>query len=140
MHKGFSDTASRAAHSANLFLGEESLVTTQWLLNNLTVLLQHHLSYACLIKKHGTILYRTNGDLLVSLSHSLHAAKEVTNTKGTLQDTRIFDTNNIIIVWPQTDTEISGYRLRTPSPFDQVELDKLVSMISRVYKANLDYV
>lgn len=33
--------------------------------------LKHHLSYKCIHRKHGTLLYRTGGDLLTMLSHAL---------------------------------------------------------------------
>ena len=34
--------------------------------------LRHHLSYTCRIKKHGTLLYRSNGDLLTTISNVLY--------------------------------------------------------------------
>ena len=55
VHKTFSSIASDVACTTNVNMGEnEILVTAQWLLSNLIVYLQHHLSYACRIKKHGT--------------------------------------------------------------------------------------
>ena len=47
-------------------------VTGRWILSNLIVILQHHISYACHVRSLGTLLYRTNGDLLTSLTLSLH--------------------------------------------------------------------
>ena len=47
-------------------------VTKCWILSNLVVSLQHHLSYACRVRKLGTLLYRTNGDLLTALTLALH--------------------------------------------------------------------
>ena len=31
--------------------------TARWLLSNLVVHLQHHISYTCSVRKHGTLLY-----------------------------------------------------------------------------------
>ena len=46
-------------------------VTSRWILSNLTISLGHHLSRACKIRKHGTILYRNNDDILLALSKAL---------------------------------------------------------------------
>ena len=44
----------------------------RWLLSSLVSSLQHHLTYVCRVKKYGTVLYRTNGDILATLAASLH--------------------------------------------------------------------
>ena len=45
--------------------------TSHWLLNQLVLHLHHHMSYKCIHKKYGTILYRKGGDTLISLSWAL---------------------------------------------------------------------
>ena len=76
VHKTFSIIASDVARTTNVNMGEnEILVPARWLLSHLIVYLQHHLSYACRIKKHRTLLYRSNGDLLTALSNSLYKGK-----------------------------------------------------------------
>ena len=50
-------------------------ITSQWLLHQLILYLQAHLSYRCIHRKFGTILYRTGGDLLTSLSWALGSPK-----------------------------------------------------------------
>ena len=64
----FSDCASEILHTVNLELQKEDTnkVTTRWILII-------HLSYACRVRKVGTLLYRTNGDLLTPLTLSLHS-------------------------------------------------------------------
>ena len=36
----------------------------RWILSNLVVCLQHHLSYTCKVRKHGALLYRSNGECI----------------------------------------------------------------------------
>lgn len=45
--------------------------TSRWLLHQLILHLKPALSFKCIHKKYGTILYRTNGNLLTSLSWAL---------------------------------------------------------------------
>ncbi len=54
---------------------DDTSVTPRWILSNLKNTFQHHISSICKIRKHGTILYRTDGDLLASLSKALHKTK-----------------------------------------------------------------
>ena len=37
--------------------GKENSLSARWVLSNLTITLQHHLSYVCKIRKCGTLLY-----------------------------------------------------------------------------------
>ena len=71
----FSNFVSNASHSSQLPV--EQNVTARWLLSNLTERLQHHMSYNCRIKKHGTLLHRNNGDLLTTISHLLYKSASV---------------------------------------------------------------
>jgi hypothetical protein len=66
----FSSFVSKAAQASHLHVEEK--VTARWVMSNLILCLQHHISYTCRIRKHGTILYRSNGDLLTSISHRPH--------------------------------------------------------------------
>ena len=73
---------------ADLDLGEAEAhaydhesVTARWILSNLNSTLQHHLSYCCKIRKHGTPLYRSNGDLLTSLTIALSAQNKPINNE-----------------------------------------------------------
>lgn len=45
--------------------------SSRWLLQKLLTHLKHHLSYKCIHRKFGTVLYRTGGDLLTSISWAL---------------------------------------------------------------------
>ena len=60
----------------------EGKVKGRWILSNLVVCLQHHLSYTCKVRKHGTLLYRSNGDqtLQCGCKAKGQACGECTNT------------------------------------------------------------
>ena len=55
-------------HSVNL---PEDLFTSRWIQSNLTVHLQHHMTYSCRVHKNGTTIYRPHSDLILSLSQAL---------------------------------------------------------------------
>ena len=115
-------------------MGEnEILVTARWLLSNLIVYLRHHLSYACRIKKHGTLLYRSNGDLLTAHSNALYKGKlkkDVTahaNATMEVHPTHHVDEMNALI--HKQIQKILTADLTTTYRFDQIEVDVLVSEI-----------
>ena len=95
--------------------------------------LQHHLSYACRIKKHGTLLYRSNGDLLTALSNALYKGKlkkDVTvhaNATMEVHPTHHADEINALI--HKQIQKILTADLTTTYRFDQIEVDVLVSEI-----------
>ena len=47
------------------------LVTSRWILSNLTANLKHHMSYSCWARKYGTLLYRSKSNLLSPLAQAL---------------------------------------------------------------------
>ena len=57
--------------------GTEQCFTARWVLNNLTVSLQQHLSK---VRKCGTLLYRSNGDILVILTNALYKISKATHS------------------------------------------------------------
>ena len=112
----------------------------RWILSNLVVCLQHHLSNTCKVRKHGTLLYRSNGDLLVSLSHlaykSRHARCDHDEKSHTSCTSRplspppshvtLDDINSRIHQQIQT---FLAADLNTLYPFDTLDIDTLVSAI-----------
>ena len=80
----FSAHADETIAATNLERGGDTkgLVTPRWILSYLTAIFQHHLSYTCKVKKYGTLLYRSNGDVLYSLSVALHKLSRATQQKG----------------------------------------------------------
>ena len=68
IHDKFSACASEILHTANLKGRYKHGYNTLILSNSII-----HLSYACHVRKVGTLLYWTNGDLLTPLTLSLHS-------------------------------------------------------------------
>jgi hypothetical protein len=73
-HDVFTQYATESILAANLEFGGDAkqLVMARWFLSNLVSSLQHHLSNVCRVKKYGTLLCRTNGDIIATLAASLH--------------------------------------------------------------------
>ena len=65
-------TESLKAANLEVVGDKKEFVTARWVLSNLVTALQHHLSCACRVRKYGILLYRTNGDIITSLTISLH--------------------------------------------------------------------
>ena len=89
------------------------------------------------MKKLGTLLYRTNGDLLTSLSLSLYKATHVKanhmgkGSKISKQESPSYDPaiayNNInSCIHKQIQKNLSA-DLKTPYSYDKFDVDKLVS-------------
>ena len=47
------------------------IVSSNWLLSQLSAILEQHMAYRCSVKRYGTVLYRYGGDLLHALNVSL---------------------------------------------------------------------
>lgn len=63
--------------------GGEEHVTERFILSHLIVTLGKHLSYMYRTKKYGTLLYRTNGDVMTSLTIALYKGKKENGAKLT---------------------------------------------------------
>ena len=48
-----------------------NLPSIRWVLAQIVIKLAPHVSFVCKVKREGTILYRSNGDIMHALSHSL---------------------------------------------------------------------
>ena len=70
VNETFSSFVSELACASNLHV--EGKFKGRWILSNPVVCLQHHLSYTCKVR---TLLYGSNGDLLVSLSHLVYKSR-----------------------------------------------------------------
>ena len=142
VHEYFSATVREYVVVAYLE-GEQEHVTTQWILSNLVVSLGHHLSYACRIRKCGTLLYRTNGDLLKSLTVSLHTANQKTKTKHVIsQNTPSSQHCSATLFQPdQTKyvnsclhkeiSKLSAHDATNPFQFHTFDIDKAISNVDK---------
>ena len=136
VHDTLRHFAKELSRTANLELGDSASVTARWVLSNFIVILQHHLSYACRVRKLGTLLYRRNGDLLTSLSLSLHklaqttspAQKSQNSTKEAIhareQDSEADDINTRI---HQQVRHYLAADVKFPYRFDKLNINRLIS-------------
>ena len=135
----FSSLVSKTALESHLCVQEK--VTARWLLSNLIVYLQHHISYTCRIRKHGTLLYRSNGDLLTSISHLLHKHEKAENTDVSTSSS----TQSIGLASPNAMLDDINSRLHqqickfladdlnAPYPVDVLDIQSLVSQIDQIH-------
>ena len=114
--------------------------TARWVLSNLTTSLKYHLSYVCKIRKCGTLLYRSNGDILLALSNALYVSSKPKNAacnEGESIDEANHNGDNMHIVIHN----ISGAKhdqihmfLRAddkkPYQFDELDISTIVSQIN----------
>jgi len=74
VHDSFTNYAKELLTATNLeseVVDVTKLVTSRWILSNLTANLKHHISYSCRARKYGTLLYRSKSDLLSPLAQAL---------------------------------------------------------------------
>ncbi len=78
--------------------------SARWLLRKLVLHLKQHLSFKCIQRKYGTLLYRTGGDLLTMLSWALGANSTQTDihpvpvpTNETTKSDRILNEASFIL-------------------------------------------
>ena len=122
--------------------GEHAL-TARWVLSNLTSSLQHHLSYVCKIRKCGTLLYRTNGDILVALTNALYKLSHYTrlvsaecNSEGehpakmhTTENTQV-DLDDVNCAMQSQIQLFLKSDAICPYRFDQLDINSLVAQIN----------
>ena len=46
-------------------------ISSRWILSEITAKYQHHVTYACKVRKHGTLVYRPTSDLFTLLSEAM---------------------------------------------------------------------
>ena len=66
VHNQFQSYTTELAAASNQ-QGSVVSVSAMWVLSGLAANLQHHMTYSCMIRKYGTLLYRSNTDLIPSL-------------------------------------------------------------------------
>ena len=71
VHERFNSYASELSQYLHEDVNISKLVTSAYILSNLTANLQHHMTYTCTIKKYGTLIYRPNVDLRPALAQAL---------------------------------------------------------------------
>ena len=68
---------SSLSEDVHLEVGEGMIrFTSHWLLNQLLIYMHQYMSYKCVHKKFGTILFRKGGDIMTSLSWAMGAGRQ----------------------------------------------------------------
>ena len=127
----FTDFLSQFQTEVNVE-SEVSEKNARWLLSNLIIHLQHHLSYAVRVKKLGTILYRSNGELLTTLSLSLHKQISKPQKCNCTCNDPISTKNYSDEINTHIHQQIRKYLaadVSIPFEFDQLNIDQLVAEI-----------
>ncbi len=138
VHTFFDKKVQELVGKHNINIDEINVsVTSRWILSNLTISLAHHLSCACKVKKHGTILYRTNGDILLALSKALHKQKNCsTEENPTIATTEELSNDSVLLdkaaecLNKSFQTQIRKYLLEdkvAPFQFDQLNIDNCIA-------------
>lgn len=69
----FQKTYAGITMSQNIVVqhGLNTTLSSNWLLSELSAILEYHMAYRCSVRRYGTVLYRYGGDLLHALNVSL---------------------------------------------------------------------
>ena len=144
VHESFVTKVSACVQEANLghVSDLKETFSTRWVLSNLTSSLQHHLSYACKIKKCGTVLYRANGDILSALTNALYkltkCCKHSTDHKQNQSESEpSCDQNSMQVALNEVNTNVlneiySFLRVDrvVPFSFEKLDISAFVSKIN----------
>lgn len=86
----------------------DKLVSSRWILSNLTANLKHHVNYTCKVRKYGTLLYRSNSDLLYPLTQALGKLRKLSTPLNANQDCVPItqDTNSKVMVLDNLNEQI----------------------------------
>ena len=79
LFNSYASELSKYLHEDNINISK--LVTSAYILSNLTATLQHHIAYTCTVKKYGTLIYRPNADLRPALAQALWQIRTSSETE-----------------------------------------------------------
>ena len=144
VHESFVTKVSACVQEANLghVSDLKETFSTRWVLSNLTSSLQHHLGYACKLKKCGTVLYRANGDILSALRNALYkltkCCKHSTDHKQNQSESEpSCDQNSMQVALNEVNTNVlneiySFLRVDrvVPFSFEKLDISAFVSKIN----------
>lgn len=107
------------------------VVSSAWILSNLTVALGKNITYTFGTRKFGTIIYRSNSDLVPALSHALWKIRNM--SKGQDTDVGIEKPSQSLDVLDKVN-EKAHSRIKTllsqctehPYEYDKIDIDKMI--------------
>ncbi len=133
----FNNCLSKMAQNHNLTVNRT--VSSNWILSNLTVALGKHINYCCTTRKFGTMIYRSNSDLIPALSHALWRIRSMTKSTEdpemlesttTAQQLNVLDDLNER-AHSSIKKSLSNYT-ENPYEFKSFDIDKLVEQTDPV--------
>ena len=124
VHELFNSYATELSQYLHEDINITKLVTSAYILSNLTANLQHHIAYTCTVKKYGTHIYRPNTDLRPALAQALWRIR----TTGETASSRVASPPDHRQVLDDLNTRacshITSYLSKYENePFDFLDLD-----------------
>ena len=109
---------------------ELKMVNCRWILCEITSKYQHHVTYTCKVRKHGTLVYRPTSDLHALLSDALWKLKQVHSESVRSEDATPASTSSSTVlncsigrINKLIHAQIDSYLGTHDNPFDYDELD-----------------
>ena len=110
-------------------------LSSRCILSEITAKYQHHVTYTCKVRKHGTLVYRPNSDILSLLSEAMWKLKQthvepVTNdVLNTCENTDTCDIGHVNkLIHAQIESYLSA-NAEAPLDYDDLHLDEHIAKI-----------
>ena len=125
-------------------LPDLQLITSRCILSEIIATFQHHVIYACKVRKYGTLVYRPNSDLVVLLSEALWKMKQINAHVSIQCDTedeyanteKATNTRELCNINKLIHGQIDCYSSKKHRDYDELNLDEQISNISpQLWKA-----
>ena len=138
-HDVFAKLASKCIEfTGMMFCGSvKALATARHILSYLTIVLEHHLSYVCEVKRYGILLYSRDGNLFHALTCVLHkpqcsTGEQCTSSKETLptdenQMRQSILEDLILAILHQARAYVNTDSHSPFNAFDRIDIDSLIA-------------
>ena len=134
----FCNTLGEISEQQSIALSQDiqGVVSPGWLRSQLSLTLENHMSYRMCIKRYGTLIYRSGGDLLHALTVSLGHNRSKTKKKAELPaekknfDQQLIPTCKFINQKVhKCITKLVGEDLECPHNIEDVDIDNFISQL-----------
>ena len=137
IHSMFTNYAQDLAKAEDLQEPPElKSLSSRWVLSELTAQLQHHMVYSCKVRKYGTLVYRTNSDLILLLSEAMWKLRSIESASGERPGEGVCadkpNTNQLDHINRVVHSQIKTFLAKdAQSPFEygEITLDDLIQQI-----------
>ena len=119
-------------------LPDLQFITSRHILSEIIATFQHHVIYACKVRKYGTLVYRPNSDLVVLLSEALwkmkqinaHVAVQCATEDEHAHTEKDTNTRELCNINKLVHAQIDRYSSKKYHDYDELNLDEQISNIS----------